>query len=310
MFKHFISATQFTSTEMLHEFFIRVKKFETPWMFGMDPFHMARGQVMASWYAEESTRTRVSFETAMLRLGGAVTSTSNAGQTSSVAKGESWVDTIKTLSELVDIIVARTPQEGDAENAAAVAKVPFINAGDGKGEHPTQALLDVYTLWKKFGDLSDITVALVGDLKYSRTVHSLLKLLGLYNNITYHLVAPDRLMIDPREYIKKPNVHYRTHKSLDELVEVGPTVVYMTRNQLERREDTAFTHYFPKYHYMTLKHAERLPESSVILHPLPRNHEIHPEVDQNHRALYWQQVKNGLYIRMALIDMLLRENGK
>jgi aspartate carbamoyltransferase catalytic subunit len=306
MFKHFVSASQFASPDHLHAFFDKAKRMETPWMYGRDPIYMARGNIMASFFAEPSTRTRTSFESAMQRLGGSVVST--AGNDSSLLKGESWVDTVRTLSQVADIIVARTPNEGDAANAAAVSRIPFINAGDGKGEHPTQALLDLYTIWKHFDTIDGISVGLVGDLKYSRTIHSLLKLLNLYKNVTYHIVAPDRLMLDPREYLKNPAIHFRVHKSVDELVAIGPHVVYLTRNQQERRAED-FVAYNPRDHHFNLRHAEKLPENSIILHPLPRGQELAPEVDADRRALYWQQVKNGLYVRMALLEAMLEENG-
>jgi len=305
MFKHFISASQFTSSEMLEKFFEQVRHTETACNSIHGVLPTARGKVMASWYAEPSTRTRISHETAWLKMGGSVTSTADASSMSSVVKGESWTDSIKTLSELVDIIVARTPREGDAANAATVSKVPFINAGDGCGEHPTQALLDVYTIWKHFGSANNLSVGLVGDLKYSRTVHSLLMLLGLYENITYHLVGPERLMINPGEYIKRPGVHFRVHRTIDDLVDIGPDIIYMTRNQQERH--AVMDYYHHKWHHLNGKQVERLPKRAIVMHPLPKKMEISPEVDKDPRAVYWQQVKNGLFVRMTLIRILLEE---
>jgi aspartate carbamoyltransferase catalytic subunit len=294
MFKNFISTSQFANSDTLEQFFkTAVDKIHYP---------CAAGLVMASWFGESSTRTKTSFESAMLRLGGSVIR--HQEKDSSILKGETWEDTVKALSKLCDIIVARTDREGDAARAVAVSKVPFISAGDGQGEHPTQALLDVYTIWKEYGTLDKISIGLVGDLKYSRTIHSLLKLLGLYDNITYHVLCPDGLYLDPREFLRKPNLHFRRHKSMDEMVETGLDVVYMTRNQSERRNDNIYI-YDPKLHYLNLRQTEKLPNTSIIMHPLPRGPELSVEVDSSARARYWQQVENGLHVRMALLDVML-----
>lgn len=300
MFQHFISASQFTSATTLEEFFVAVRKTETS-----SPSGVACGKVMASWFGEASTRTRVSFESAMYRLGGNVIYQPHMA--SSLAKGESWLDTIKTLGELSDIIVARTPIEGDAANAAVVSKVPFVNAGDGAGEHPTQALLDMYTIWKEFKCIEPLSIGLVGDLKYGRTIHSLLRLLGLYSRVTYHVLCPDRLYLDPREILKRSDIQIRRHACMDDLVKTGPMVVYMTRNQVERREEQTGMIYLPRYHYMRREHADKLPDDSIIMHPFPRGPELTPEIDSSPKAAYWKQVKNGLYVRMTLLQQLLSQ---
>lgn len=310
MFQHFISTSQFVSAGRLDDFFAETDKFNDPnrsW-----PSSGASGLVMATWFAEPSTRTRLSFETAFQLMGGHVVSMADASKNSSALKGESWDDTVRTLAEIADIIVVRTDKEGDAARAAAASRVPVINAGDGAGEHPTQALIDAYTIYKHFGAIKGLSVALVGDLKYNRSVHSLLKLLNLHEGITYHLLAPDGLVLNPREFLQNGKLPVRVHKSMDELVDIGPDVLYMTRNQTERHPQAwgakvASYHYDPKLHHLSLKQAERLPKSSVILHPLPRREEIAPEVDKDPRAMYWKQVKHGVGLRAALIDKVLSE---
>jgi aspartate carbamoyltransferase len=293
---------------MVVKFFDRVAKMEKPWAYNRDVNYMARGKVMCSWFGEDSTRTYVSFESAMAHMGG-YTITPPV-QHSSVNKGEVWEDTIKTLSQLCDIIVARTPRPGDAERAAAVASVPYINAGDAQNEHPTQALLDLYTIYKKYRTLDGLEIAFVGDMKHSRTSHSLLHLLNLFPNVTYHLVCPEGLFLDPREFLKRPDLHFKRHDSVEDLIAAKVHVVYMMRNQLERRlqaEKSKEFSYDPRKHSLNLTQTQRLPESSIILHPLPRGIELPQEVDLDHRAFYWKQVKNGLYVRMALIEQLLEE---
>ncbi len=185
-----------------------------------------------------------------------------------------------------------------------MTKVPFINAGDGEGEHPTQALLDMYTVWKQFKKQNKLSIGIVGDMRYSRTIHSLLKLLSLYKDVTYHLVCPDGLYIDPREFLKRPDLHFRRHESVAEMAEAGPDVLYVVRRQEERAKSAAYE-YNPKLHYVNLKHVDKLPESSIVLHPLPRGNELAQEVDNNPRAYYWKQVKNGLFVRMALLNTML-----
>lgn len=310
MFKHLTSASQFTSSEHLTAFFKQVARMEKPWEHGRDPLYMAKGKVMATWFAEPSTRTRLSFESAMQRLGGSVIGTTDPKAASSAAKGESWEDSVKTMAEVADIIVIRTGQEGDAAKAAAASRVPVISAGDGGGEHPTQAMLDLYTIHQHFQAVDGLSVGLVGDLKHSRSIHSLLKLLGLYKNITYHTLSPDGLGLNPREFLQRGDLPVRVHKSMNELVDCGPDVLYITRQQRERHPtlfgaQVAAYSYDTKLHHLNLKQAELLPNSTLILSPLPRGPEIAVEVDQNHRAAYWRQVKNGVFVRMALIESML-----
>jgi aspartate carbamoyltransferase len=312
MFKHLTSASQFkTETQLIH-LFDAVDRMASPWQYNRDPLYMAKGKIMTTWFGEPSTRTRLSFESAMLRLGGTVNSVTNIS-TSSETKGESWDDTIKTLGCLSDIIVVRTATEGDVDKAAAISKVPVINAGDGVSEHPTQALVDLYTIYKHFGTCNGLSIGLVGDLKHSRVIHSLLKLINLHSDITYHVLHPSALGLNPQEYLQRGDLPVRYHKSIDELVDIGPNVVYMTRVQQERhrlssrREPMPGHEYDPKLHFLNLKHVTKLPSSSIVMHALPREQEIAVEVDQDHRAAYWKQVKNGVHVRMALIDSMLEQ---
>jgi aspartate carbamoyltransferase len=210
-----------------------------------------------------------------------------------------------------DIIVVRTAKEGDAERAAAVSKVPVINAGDGGGEHPTQAIIDLYTIHKHFGGCNGLSVGLVGDLKYNRSIHSLLKLFGLHSNITYHLLHPSALGLNPQEFLQRGDLPVRFHKSMDELVDIGPDVLYCTRLQSERhklssaREPLPGHEYDPKLHFLNMKQVERLPKMSIIMHPLPRGQEVAVEVDHDHRTAFWRQVTNGVHVRMALVNSML-----
>ncbi len=309
MFKHLISASQFTSEKQLVNLFDAADQIINPHNQNYD-LRRAKNLVMATWFDEPSTRTRLSFESAMLRVGGSVINITDK-HSSSFAKGETWEDTIKTISNIADIIVIRTAKEGEAERAAAVSSVPIINAGDGGGEHPTQSILDLYTIYKHFGSCNGLSIGLVGDLKHNRSIHSILKLLNLHQNITYHILHPSALGLNPKEFLQRGDIPVRIHKSMDELVDVGPDVIYMTRIQSERHKISTAQgqlpeyNYNPKLHYLNMKQVERLPGTSLVMHPLPRGQEIAVEVDQDHRASYWRQVKNGVNIRMALINSML-----
>lgn len=314
MFKHLISASQFASEQQLVNLFTTVDQMAKPWEHNRDPLYRAKGRIMTTWFDEPSTRTRLSFETAMLKLGGTVTSTVNKTLTSST-KGEIWEDSIKTISNMADVIVVRTAKEGDAHRAADISNVPIINAGDGSNEHPTQAIIDMYTIYKHFRSCNGLSIGLVGDLKHNRSIHSLLKLLNIHKDVTYHILHPAALGLNPNEFLQRGDLPVRVHKSMDELVNIGPNVIYMTRIQHERhkfsssREPLPGHEYEPKLHYLNMKHVERLPKESLIMHALPRNQEIAVEVDQDHRAAYWKQVKNGVHVRMALIDSMLESNN-
>jgi aspartate carbamoyltransferase catalytic subunit len=264
-------------------------------------------RVMATLFYEPSTRTRFSFETAMHRLGGRVVSTENAAEFSSVAKGETLEDTIRILNGYADVIVLRHYEVGAARRAAAVSRIPIINAGDGAGQHPTQALLDLYTILKEIGRIDGLQIAMVGDLAQGRTVRSLAYLLSKYRDVKIYFVAPALLRM--KEDIL---AHLREHKvwfaEESELGKVLPEVdvVYQTRVQKERFGDRLADYERCRGVYVINPATLRLMKShAIVMHPLPRLDEITMDVDQDPRAAYFRQAQNGLYVRMALLTMVL-----
>lgn len=261
---------------------------------------------LATLFFEPSTRTRLSFESAMLGLGGSVLGFSSASS-SSTAKGETVGDTIHTVSCYADIIAMRHPKEGAPFAAAQVAEVPIINAGDGGHNHPTQTLTDLLTIHREKGRHNNFTIGFCGDLKFGRTVHSLINALSRYENINYVLISPTELKL-PRyvkeEALKKRNIPYTQTTDLESVIP-DLDILYMTRVQRER--------FFNEEDYLRLKDSyiltpeklEKAKDDLIILHPLPRVNEISVAVDKDPRAAYWRQVKNGKFIRMALILKLL-----
>ena len=264
------------------------------------------GKIMGTLFYEPSTRTQMSFQTAMLRLGGTIIGFDNPS-TSSVSKGENIKDTTKIVSSYADILVMRNPYEGSAKAAALTADCPVINAGDGGHNHPTQTLTDLMTIYREKGRLDDLTIGLCGDLKFGRTVHSLVAAMSRCTGIRFVLISPEELKL-PRyvkdEYLKKPGVPYTQSTSL-EAVMPELDVLYMTRVQRER--------FFNEEDYLRLRDSYILTPDKLetakpdmsILHPLPRVNEIAAAVDNDPRACYFKQVKNGRYIRMALMLKLL-----
>ncbi|KAL2653007.1 hypothetical protein R1flu_021135 [Riccia fluitans] len=269
--------------------------------------HLLDGFLMATLFYEPSTRTRLSFESAMKRLGGEVLTTENAREFSSAAKGETLEDTIRTVEGYSDLIVLRHFDSGAAKRAAEVANVPVINAGDGPGQHPTQALLDTYTIQREIGRLDNIKVGLVGDLAYGRTVRSLAYLLARYTGVKIYFVAPDvvKMKDDIKEYLDSRNVDWEESSDLMEVASQCD-VVYQTRIQRERFGDRIDLYNEARGKYIVDKKVMGvLQPHAVVLHPLPRLDEITVDVDADPRAAYFRQAKNGLYIRMALIKLLL-----
>ncbi len=266
------------------------------------------GKILATLFYEPSTRTRLSFESAMLRLGGGVISTENAKEFSSAVKGESIEDSIRVISGYSDVIVIRHFEEGAVEKAASVSSVPVINAGSGSGQHPTQTLLDLYTIWKEVGKIDGITIAMVGDLRYGRTVRSLCYLLGKFKNVKIIFVAPECLSIkdDIKDYLKKQNVSFEENTELDKcLPEVD--IVYMTRIQKERMSEKEYKESKGLYK-ITEENFPLLKKSARLLHPLPHVEEIKLSLEietTDKRVAYFRQAENGLYIRMALLSHLL-----
>lgn len=260
------------------------------------------GKILASLFYEPSTRTRLSFETAMIRLGGNVVST-EAFQFSSLYKGESIEDTIRVVGHYTDIICMRHPERGSADRAAAVSPVPFINAGDGPGQHPTQALLDLYTIQKERGQIDNLRIALVGDLHYGRTVHSLISLLSLYSGIRFVFVSPPELHMPPSilASLQEKNIPFEEHEEL--AFALPCDILYMTRIQEERFSDrTEFLRLKDSY---TLQRKDLPQNPPTILHPLPRVSELALDLDDLPQAAYFRQAKNGIPVRMALLALLL-----
>jgi len=263
-----------------------------------------QGKVVATLFFEPSTRTRLSFESAVNRLGGRIIGFSEAG-TSSVTKGESLKDTIKTVSNYCDLIVMRHPIEGSARYASEVSGVPVINAGDGANQHPTQTLLDLYSIRKTQKTLDNLAIMMVGDLKYGRTVHSLLQAMSSFNT-TFHFVSPDELKM-PGEYkmhLENLGLKYYEHKDFtDILPEVD--IVYMTRVQKERFSDPMDYEKVKNVYVLRNNMLEQTKPNMKILHPLPRVNEITEDVDDNMKAYYFTQALNGVYTRQAIICSIL-----
>jgi aspartate carbamoyltransferase catalytic subunit len=275
---------------------------------GCEP--VLRGKILATLFYEPSTRTRFSFESAMIRLGGAVIASENAKEFSSAAKGETLEDTIRIVSSYSDCIVLRHGTEGAAARAAAVSGVPIINGGDGKGQHPTQALLDIFTINKEIGRLDDFKIAMVGDLAQGRTVRSLCYLLGKRANVEMVFVSPDSLRIkdDIKGYLKRHGVKYREETDLSKVLpEVD--IVYMTRIQKERMTSEDYEKTKGRY-ILDMRNLHLIREDARIMHPLPHVEEIDLPLDverKDKRIAYFRQAENGLYIRMALLKNILLE---
>ncbi len=267
-----------------------------------------RGKILATLFYEPSTRTRFSFESAMLRLGGNIITSENAKEFSSAVKGESLEDTIRVVSSYADVIVIRHFEEGAAKAAASVSPVTIINAGDGAGQHPTQALLDLYTIWKEIGRIENFTLAFVGDLKYGRTARSLCYLLGKFKNIKIIFISPKNLSIkeDIKDYLKEKNIQFEEETDLNKSLPFVD-VLYMTRIQKERMSHEEYESSKELYK-ITEENLRLLKHSSRIMHPLPRVGEIvlPLKIEQTDpRIAYFRQAENGVYIRMALLCHLL-----
>jgi aspartate carbamoyltransferase catalytic subunit len=268
------------------------------------------GRIMATLFYEPSTRTRLSFEAAMIKLGGSILSVENAGASSSAAKGETIEDTIRMVQNYADVIVLRHWEGGAAHRAAAVASVPIINAGDGNREHPTQALLDLFTVRRELGRIDGLTVGLVGDLVHGRAAHSVARCLTLFRRVHLCLVAPRELQMDPAMVDELRSAGLQVTQ-LERLEEVAPEldVVYMTRVQRERFGAPELYERVRGTYRMDSAMLGRLKGTAIILHPLPRLDEIEPEVDADPRAAYFRQARHGLTIRMALIRHILTQHG-
>ncbi|HEX2914941.1 MAG TPA: aspartate carbamoyltransferase [Chloroflexia bacterium] len=274
-----------------------------------------RGKILANLFYEASTRTDASFSIAMKRLGGEVHNIVGV-QFSSVSKGETLEDTVRVLAGYTDVLVLRHPQQGAAAAAAraihsqcaktGLGRVPLINAGDGVGEHPTQALLDIYTILQKCNRIEGLTVAMVGDLKHGRTVHSLARLLSLYQGVKLILIAPPSLPMPTEqvELLKKRGVEIRHAESIEE-VSKEADVWYITRVQKERFENQAAYSAVQGSYSVNTETVSRMKDNAIIMHPLPRVGEISEEVDELPQAVYFEQAANGMFVRMAILAGVL-----
>ena len=263
---------------------------------------------LATLFFEPSTRTRLSFEAAMLELGGSVLGFSEAGS-SSAAKGESVADTAKTVSNYADIIAMRHPREGAPYVASRAASIPVINAGDGGHQHPTQTLADLLTISREMGRLSDLTIGLCGDLKYGRTVHSLIEAMSRYEGIRFVLISPEELKLPDYVRINVLDHHSIPYTEVTSLEDAMPEldVLYMTRIQRERFDDAEEYERLKDSYVLDTAKMTLAKENMAVLHPLPRVNEIRVAVDDDPRAAYFRQALNGKYMRMALILKLLEE---
>ncbi|WP_430811754.1 MULTISPECIES: aspartate carbamoyltransferase [unclassified Carboxylicivirga] len=296
--KSLVSITDFTKEEILRIVSLAADFEANPNQKLLD------GKVVSSLFFEPSTRTRLSFETAIQRLGGSIIGFSDSSS-SSTTKGESLNDTIKMVSNYSDLIVMRHPLEGSARYASEVSDVPVINAGDGANQHPTQTLLDLYSIYKTQGTLENLNIFLVGDLKYGRTVHSLLMAMSQFNP-TFNFISPDALKM-PDEYklfLESKGIKYYEHYQFTDIIEAAD-ILYMTRVQRERFSDPIEYEKVKNVYVLRNSMLDNTKDSLRILHPLPRVNEIHTDVDANPKAYYFEQAENGVYARMAIMAAIL-----
>ncbi len=303
--QNILSVDQF-DTELISKIFDRAREMRAM-VNAVGGVDLLKGRVLAALFYEPSTRTSSSFIAAMERLGGSVIPITQGVKFSSVSKGETLADTVRTLEQYADAIVLRHPQVGAANLAGDYAHIPVLNAGDGAGEHPTQALLDLFTIREELGTLNGLKVAMIGDLKNGRTVHSLTKLL-LHYDVSLRFVSPEILRMPLRIMNKviDAGVDIRETHDVADVIE-NADVLYVTRVQKERFGDLAQYEEVKDHYVITSELIERAKEKMIIMHPLPRVGEIHYAIDNDPRAAYFRQVKNGMYIRMALLAAVLGE---
>ncbi|ADT85769.1 MULTISPECIES: aspartate carbamoyltransferase [Vibrio] len=301
--RHIISIPEFTrhELELIVDTAARLKAEPNP--------ELLKNKVVASCFFEPSTRTRLSFETAVQRLGGTVIGFDNGGNTSLAKKGETLADSVQVISSYVDAFVMRHPQEGAARLASEFSNgVPVVNGGDGANQHPTQTLLDLFSIYETQGTLDNLNVAFVGDLKYGRTVHSLTQALAKFNNIRFFFIAPEVLAMPDYlcQELEEAGIAFSTHASIEEVVP-ELDILYMTRVQKERFDESEYAHMKSAYVLSadTLKAARA---NLKVLHPLPRVDEITTDVDHTPYAYYFQQAENGVYARQALLALVLNPN--
>jgi len=301
--RHILSVKQFDRDDLTQLFAVAAEMREVVERVG--GIDLLKGKVLANMFYEPSTRTSCSFMAAMQRLGGAVIPI-NEAKSSSVAKGETIADTARTLGCYADVVVIRNPEIGSAALAAEHAGRPVINAGDGAGEHPTQALLDTFTIREELGRLDGLTVTLLGDLRYGRTVHSLARLLTRFSGLELKYVSPSILRM-PDEVVEEvgaAGVDQSVHDTLDEVLP-DTDVLYVTRIQKERFEDPAAYDEVKDQFVVTPEVLAKAKREMIVMHPLPRVNEITVECDADPRAAYFRQMEYGMYVRMALLALVL-----
>jgi aspartate carbamoyltransferase len=300
--KHILSVKQFGRDDLDHTFRVATKMRTVVDVVGS--IDLLKGRLLANLFYEPSTRTSASFNAAMKRLGGDVVAI-NEVRYSSVSKGETLEDTIRTLESYVDVVVMRHPEIGAAQRAASVARKPLINAGDGAGEHPTQALLDLFTVGQELGGIDGKTITMVGDMKYGRTVHSLARLLSLYD-VRLRLVSPEslRMPAEVRADLDATGMRYVEQSDLGDCVN-HTDVLYVTRVQKERFPDPQDYAAVRGAYVITPETLRTAKEHMIVMHPFPRVDEIDRRLDGDPRAAYFRQISYGLYVRMALLAMVL-----
>jgi aspartate carbamoyltransferase catalytic subunit len=297
--KSLISITDFSKEDYLNIMKLAAEFEKNPNQNVLD------GKVVASLFFEPSTRTRLSFETAINRLGGKIIGFSDSSS-SSVTKGETLHDTIKMVSNYADLIVMRHPLEGSARYASQEANIPVINAGDGANQHPTQTLLDMYSIMKTQGRLDNINIFLVGDLKYGRTVHSLIQALSVFENPIFNFIAPTELAlpIEYKRHLDEKGIKYFEHTEFTDIISEAD-IIYMTRVQKERFTDPIEYEKVKNVYILRNNMLDNTKATMKILHPLPRVNEIHPDVDDNPKAYYFTQALNGVFTREAIISYIM-----
>ena len=296
--KHLVSITDYSKEEIFRILDLAADFEKNPNQNLLD------NKVIATLFFEPSTRTRLSFESAISRLGGKFIGFTDSSS-SSVSKGESLKDTIMTVANYSDMIVMRHPIEGSARWASEVSDVPVVNAGDGANQHPTQTLLDLYSIRKTQGTLDNLNVYFVGDLKYGRTVHSLLQAMSMFNT-TFNFISPEELKI-PDEYklfLDKKGLKYYEHRDFSDIISHAD-IIYMTRIQRERFSDPMEYEKTKNSYVLKNNMLENTKPNMKVLHPLPRVNEIHTNVDENEKAYYFTQALNGVYTRQAIITHIL-----
>lgn len=302
--KHLIAAKQFHSRQSLDKLFNLTEKLEKAVKQGNVPQSL-KGKIVATLFFENSTRTRLSFESAIYRLGGQALSMANAAATSSASKGESLSDTIKVVAGYSDAIVIRHPENGSARIAAQVSRVPVINAGDGYNEHPTQALYDLYTIKKELGAIDNLKIAFLADFRYQRNIHSLVFLFSYLKNAELYLVSPKVLSL-PNAYksvLRKSKVKFTELPNLNPIVK-DLDVLYVTRVFKERFASKSEYEKLKKSLFIGKALVAKMKKRSAILHVMPRIYEIDPAVDADPRAAYFRQAENGMYVRMAILHAI------